>query len=188
LRARGFPVKIPFDAIVLDTVINQPVLVLNENYLPLNICKVRRAVVLVLIGKAEVVENGRGHFAASSGKYDIPSVIRLMYIIRKRSHPRKMTKLEVFNRDRYICQYCGREAKELTLDHVVPRLKKGEHTWENLVTACIPCNRRKAGRTPAEAEMPLLRQPKAPGNVGFYIPYQYLRARSEWQKYLPYTR
>jgi 5-methylcytosine-specific restriction endonuclease McrA len=173
---------------VLDTLVNQPVLVLNENYLPLNICKVRRAVVLVLVGKAEVVENGRGHFCSASGHHEIPSVIRLIYLIRKQSHPRKMTKLEIFNRDKYLCQYCGKEAKELTLDHVMPRRSNGAHTWENVVTACIPCNRRKAGRTPAEAGMPLLKQPKAPGNVGFYIPHQYLRARTEWHKYLPHTR
>ncbi|MDD5435582.1 MAG: HNH endonuclease, partial [Nitrospira sp.] len=139
-------------------------------------------------GKAEVVENGRGHFCSAAGSYEIPSVIRLIYLIRRQTHPRKMTKLEIFNRDRYICQYCGKETKELTLDHVIPRRKKGENSWENVVTACIPCNRKKAGRTPSEAGMPLLRQPKAPGNIGFYIPYQSLRARAEWHKYLPHTR
>jgi 5-methylcytosine-specific restriction endonuclease McrA len=188
LRQPVIPDKIGFNADVYDTIINQPVLVLNENYLPLNICKVRRAVVLVLIGKAEVVEDGRGHFSSVRDEFDIPSVIRLIYLVRKKSHPRKMTKLEIFNRDKYICQYCGREIKELTLDHVIPRRNHGQHTWENVVTACIPCNRRKAGRTPSEAGMPLLRQPRAPGNVGFYVPYQFLRARDEWQKYLPHTR
>lgn len=180
--------KIFFNTNVYNTIINQPVLVLNENYLPLNICKVRRAVVLVLIGKAEVVEDGRGYFSSTSREFDIPSVIRLIYLVRKKSFPRKMTKLEIFNRDKYTCQYCGREAKELTLDHVIPRRKHGQHTWENVVTACIPCNRKKADRSPAEAGMPLLRQPRAPGNVGFYVPYQFLRSKIEWQKYLPQTR
>jgi 5-methylcytosine-specific restriction endonuclease McrA len=188
LKLPGFPVKILFNANVLDSIVNQPVLVLNENYLPLNICKVRRAVVLVLIGKAEVVENGRGFLTTSFNNVEIPSVIRLIYLVRKQLRPRKMTKLEIFNRDKYTCQYCGKEVKELTLDHVVPRQKKGQHTWENVVTACIPCNRRKAGRTPSEAGMPLLKQPKAPGNTGFYIPYQYVRARSEWEKYMPHAR
>jgi len=184
----AFPDKIFFNLDVNDTNVNQPVLVLNENYLPLNICKVRRAVVLVLIGKAEVVENGRGYFNSASGVFEIPSVIRLIYLIRKHSHPRKMTKLEIFNRDKYICQYCGRETRDLTLDHVIPRRRKGAHTWENVVAACIPCNRKKAGRTPQEAGMPLLRPPKSPGSAGFYIPYQHLRSREEWHKYLPYTR
>lgn len=171
-----------------DVIINQPVLVLNENYLPLNICKVRRAIVLVLIGKAEVVENGRGEILSSSGKYETPSVIRLIYLIRKQSHPRKMTKLEIFNRDKHTCQYCGQECTELTLDHVIPRRRNGQHTWENIVAACIPCNRRKAGRTPVEAGMPLLKQPRAPGNIGFYVPCYSLKGRTEWQKYLPNTR
>jgi len=188
LRPYGFPDRIPFNTKMDHCIVNQPVLVLNENYLPLNVCRVRRAVVLVLVGKAEVVENGRGYFSASSRKYEIPSVIRLVYLIRRHAHPRKMTKLEIFNRDKYICQYCGKEGKELTLDHVMPRRSNGQHTWENIVAACIPCNRRKAGRTPMEAGMPLLRQPRAPGNVGFYIPHQYLKLRAEWEKYLPHTK
>ena len=188
MKLNVFPDKIISNTKVESAVVNQPVLVLNENYLPLNICRVRRAVVLVLIGKAEVVENGRGYFHASSGSYEIPSVIRLVYLVRKQAHPRKMTKLEIFNRDKYICQYCGKEGKELTLDHVMPRRLNGQHTWENIVAACIPCNRKKAGRTPAEAGMPLLRTPRAPGNIGFYVPFQYLRVRSEWEKYLPHKR
>ncbi|MFC2051080.1 HNH endonuclease, partial [Chloroflexota bacterium] len=98
---------------------------------------------------------------------------------------RKLTKLEVFNRDKYVCQYCGRESNDLTLDHVIPRRRGGEHSWENMVSACIPCNRRKAGRTPIEAGMPLLHQPRSPHNDGFYVPFQYLRVRAEWQKYIP---
>jgi 5-methylcytosine-specific restriction endonuclease McrA len=96
-----------------------------------------------------------------------------------------MTKLEVFSRDQYTCQYCGRQGKELTLDHVVPRKRGGEHTWENVVSACIPCNRRKAGRTPIEAGMPLLNQPKPPRNSNFYVPFNLLRIHDEWNKYLP---
>lgn len=188
LRQPVFPDKISFGTSVYESIINQPVLVLNENYLPLNICQVRRAVVLVLIGKAEVVEDGRGHFFSINSEYDIPSVIRLVYLIRRKMQPRKMTKLEIFNRDKFICQYCGREVSELTLDHVIPRRHHGQHSWENVVTACIPCNRRKADMTPAEAGMPLLRQPRMPGNVGFYIPRQFLKTRVEWQKYLPHTR
>ena len=165
--------------------VNSPVLVLNQSYEPLNICKVRRAIVLLLYGKAEALENGRGNLHSVDGVFDVPSVIRLVYFIRRPRRQRKLTKLEVFNRDRYICQYCGRESKELTLDHVIPRRRGGEHDWENVVTACIPCNRRKAGRTPAEARMPLLCRPRPPGNDGFCVPYYYLRVHAEWQKYLP---
>jgi 5-methylcytosine-specific restriction endonuclease McrA len=165
-------------------VVNSPVLVLNQNYEPLNISRVRRAVVLLLRDKAEVVENGRGNLHSVCDLFDVPSVIRLVYFIRRPRRQRKLTKLEVFNRDQYVCQYCGKESKELTLDHVIPRRRGGEHSWQNVVSACVPCNRRKAGRTPTEARMPLLRQPRAPGNDGFYVPYHYLRVHTEWQKYL----
>jgi 5-methylcytosine-specific restriction endonuclease McrA len=166
-------------------VVNSPVLVLNQNYEPLNICRVRRAVVLLLCDKAEALENGRGNLRSVYDVFDVPSVIRLVYFIRRPRRQRKLTKLEVFNRDEYVCQYCGRESKELTLDHVIPRRRGGEHSWENVVSACVPCNRRKAGRTPTEARMPLLRQPTPPGKDGFYVPYHYLRVHTEWQRYLP---
>ena len=165
--------------------IGWPVLVLNQNYEPLNVCRVRRAMILLFRGKAEVLENGRGNLHSIKDMYDIPSVIRLVYFIRRPNHQRKMTKMEIFNRDKYICQYCSRQSKELTLDHVIPRKRGGEHSWENVVSACIPCNRRKAGRTPDEASMPLLHQPRPPRNDGFHVPYHFLRLHTEWHKYLP---
>jgi len=167
--------------------INLPVLVLNQSYEPLNICRVRRAVVLLYQNKAEMLENGSGCIHSVNSEFPVPSVIRLAFMIRHpRRSERKLTRLEVFRRDRYTCQYCGRETRQLTLDHVVPRYRDGQHTWENVVSACVPCNRRKAGRTPQEAGMRLLRQPSRPRDNGlFYIPAHYSHIRSEWQKYLP---
>lgn len=161
-----------------------PVLVLNQNYEPLNICRVRRALMLLFRGKAEVMENGRGYIHSVNGVYDIPSVIRLHDFIRKPNRVRRMTKMEVFNRDQFTCQYCGARAKELTIDHVIPRKRGGTHTWDNVVTACVPCNRKKAGRTPKEAGMPLKREPKPPQKNIFYIPFHYLYTYSEWYKYI----
>jgi len=106
-------------------------------------------------------------------------------MVKRPRHQRKLTKLEVFNRDHYTCQYCERQTKELTLDHVIPRRRNGEHSWENVVSACKICNRRKGGRTPKEAGMKLLHQPRRPHNDGFYIPYYYLNAHEEWKKYVP---
>jgi len=166
--------------------INLPVLVLNQNYEPLNICRVRRAILLVYHGKAEMLENGSGFIHTASYSFSVPSVIRLAYMIKRPRPQRKLTRLEVFNRDRYTCQYCGKGTHQLTLDHVVPRYQDGEHTWENVVSACIPCNRRKAGRTPDEAGMHLTRRPAPPHNsIPFYIPYHYLQTYTEWLKYLP---
>ncbi len=166
--------------------INRPVLVLNQSYEPLNICRVRRAIVLIFDGKAEMLENGVGFIHSASDIFPIPSVIKLERMIKRPRSERKLTRLGVFHRDNYTCQYCGQESRELTLDHVIPRYRGGEHTWENVVSACIPCNRHKAGRTPQQARMRLTCQPSRPhGNTPFFISYHYQKRLSEWQKYLP---
>ncbi len=166
--------------------LNIPVLVLNQSYEPLTICRARRAVVLIYQGKAEMLENGVGFVHTISNSFELPSVIRLGYMVKRPYRQRKLTRYEVFNRDKYTCQYCGKETRQLTLDHVIPRYRSGQHTWENVVSACVPCNRRKAGRTPQEASMKLLRKPTYPGdNLFFSIPYHYRQSRDEWQKYLP---
>ena len=167
--------------------INLPVLVLNQSYEPLNICRARRAIVLLYQNKAEMLENGSGFIHSANREFPVPSVIRLETMVRRPFRSgRKLTRLEVFGRDQHACQYCGKVSRQLTLDHVVPRYRGGEHTWENVVSACVPCNRRKAGATPKEAGMRLLRQPSPPrGSHLFYIPAHYPQIRSEWQKYLP---
>jgi 5-methylcytosine-specific restriction endonuclease McrA len=165
--------------------INYPVLVLNQSYEPLTVCRARRAVVLIFEGKAEMLENGVGYIHSISETFPLPSVIRLARMIKRPRRERKMTRLEIFNRDRYTCQYCGHQSRSLTLDHVVPRYRGGEHTWENVVSACAACNRRKAGRTPQEANMKLIRKPAPPRGGTFYIiPYRYLQSRDEWLKYM----
>ena len=167
--------------------INLPVLVLNQSYEPLNVCRVRRAVVLLYRGKAEMLENGSGFIHAANFDFPVPSVIRLAYMIKRPWLERKLTRLEVFNRDQYICQYCGKETRQLTLDHVIPRRLGGEHTWGNIVSACIACNRHKAGKTPEQAGMRLIRPPSIPRASRFlHVPNHYLQIRSEWQKYLPH--
>ena len=136
---------------------NGVVLVLNQNYEPLNVCNIPRAFRLVFGSKAEVIEYDHAEIRTVRGRYRAPSVIRLQHQIR-RPRPRvKLTRREIFVRDRHTCQYCGRPAHDLTLDHVVPRHRGGGHTWENLVAACKPCNHRKGGRTPEEARMRLIR-------------------------------
>jgi 5-methylcytosine-specific restriction endonuclease McrA len=166
--------------------INNPVLVLNQSYEPLTVCRARRAVVLVFQGKAEMLEDGLGYIHTISDTIPLPSVIRLAEMIKRPRRVRKMSRFEIFNRDKHTCQYCGHQSRQLTLDHVIPRYRGGQHTWENVVAACVSCNRRKAGRTPKEANMKLIRQPAPPnGNPFYIIPYHYLKNRDEWKKYLP---
>ncbi len=165
---------------------NLPVLVLNQNYEPLNICRARRAVLLLYHGKAEMLENGTGFIHSVNHSFPLPSVIRLIYMIKRPRPKRKLTRLEMFHRDQYTCQYCGKETRQLTIDHIIPRSRGGEHTWENVTSACIPCNRHKAGRTPQQAMMKLRRPPGPPrGNHLFLIPHHHHQTHPHWQKYLP---
>ena len=137
-------------------------LVLNLNYVPVNVCSVRRAIVMVDKGKAELLEQHEGSLHTVSGEIEAPAIIRLVYLVKRPFLPRKLSKKEVFLRDRFTCQYCGKKAQDLTLDHVIPRRQNGAHTWENVVTACNRCNLHKAGHTPSEARMKLRTVPRAP--------------------------
>jgi 5-methylcytosine-specific restriction endonuclease McrA len=165
--------------------IQRAVLVLNQNYEPLNVCNARRAFVLVDRGKAEVLEHGEGGIRAPSLLFPLPSVIRMVYMIKRPRPKMRLSRREVFNRDGYTCLYCGRQTRDLTLDHIVPRHRGGPHEWDNLASACKSCNHRKAGRTPQEARMNLLREPFAPKVTSYYVVYRYLGGREEWRKFLP---
>jgi 5-methylcytosine-specific restriction endonuclease McrA len=163
------------------------VLVLNQNYEPLNVCNARRALVLVGGGKAEVLEHSDQPITTPSRQFPRPSVIRLVYMI-KRPRPRvRLTRREVFIRDHHTCQYCGVHGRDLTLDHVMPRHRGGRHSWDNLVSACRSCNHRKGGRTPDEARMALKRLPAEPTATSFYLFHQYLENESffGWHKFMP---
>ncbi len=162
------------------------VLVLNQNYEPLNVCNLPRAFRLVFGDKAEVVEYDHQQIRTPSAEYRAPSVIRLQHMIR-RPRPRiRLSRREVFVRDDHVCQYCGRQGNDMTLDHVVPRHRGGTHTWENLVTACKACNHRKGGRLLDEARIRLLRAPIEPRSDVYSMFGTYLRDdRNEaWRAYL----
>ena len=160
------------------------VLVLNSSYEPLNVCTVRRAIVLVLKEKAEMLETGRRSLHSESLTVPHPVVIRLVTYVRvpRDSNRRRITRRAVFARDSWTCQYCGRTS-HLTVDHVLPRSRGGLSVWENIVTSCAPCNRRKGNRTPKEIDMHPRRKPKAPG------PTVFIRVAAPvvppaWQQYL----
>ena len=164
---------------------HEPVLVLNLNYVPINICNVRRAVILVGKGKAELLENNRGVLRTVNAVFDAPTIIRLVYLVKRPFLPRKLSKKEVFLRDRYTCQYCGKKSQELTLDHVIPRRQRGSHAWNNVVAACSRCNLRKAGRTPVEARMRLVKEPRAP-DPNPYLILQNRTILEAWRPYIPW--
>jgi 5-methylcytosine-specific restriction endonuclease McrA len=163
---------------------NLIVLVLNANYEPLNVCDTRRAVGLLTTGKATMVANGRGYIHTARTTYPRPSVIRLANMVH-RPRPRvKLTKREVFRRDNYTCQYCGRQTSHLTIDHVIPRHRGGTHRWDNLVAACPQCNRHKGGRNVAEAHMALRRRPTEPFPTASYLFSRHLQENEDWRQFI----
>lgn len=163
---------------------HEPVLVLNANYEPINVCSTRRAVTLILAGKADMVANGRGSIRTVSKLIPRPSIIRLESQIH-RPRPRiKLTRREVFRRDNYTCQYCGRRDISLTVDHVIPRHMGGKHIWTNVVAACATCNHRKGGRRLDEMHMRLMHTPQEPPASAQYIFGKHLTDNSEWAQYI----
>ena len=169
-------------------VLNSAVLVLNGNFEPLNVTRVRRAVLLLIRGKAEMIENGRGQLQAATRSLEVPSVIRLSSYVRRPIQPQRLSRRDVFLRDRNTCQYCGKSAKDLTLDHILPRHRGGQNTWENVVAACVRCNHRKAGRTPKEAGMHLLTAPSMPRPNPYHPFYRFLGSNESWRKFFPESR
>ena len=160
------------------------VLVLNASYEPLNITTWRRAVVMVLKGKAEGLEHDQDRRIREDTL--LPTVIRLRHFVRVPYKPLPLTRRNLFHRDGHRCQYCGASAEQLSVDHVVPRSRGGLDTWENVTTACLPCNVRKGNRTPREAAMPLLRPPHRPlGSFSFEASRQISAGQhGEWAKYV----
>ena len=159
---------------------------LNASYEPINVCTVRRATVLVLKERAEVLEHASWSLHAESFTMARPVVIRLITYVRipRDAHSRKITRRAVFARDGWSCQYCGSKHGSLTVDHVIPRSKGGGSTWENIVTCCAPCNRRKGDRLPKQADMHPRQQPKPPpATIFVHVATQ--RVPDQWQQYLP---
>ena len=140
-------------------------LVLNASYEPLNVCTVRRALVLLLKEKAEVLEHGDDVLRSETMRLDRPEVIRLISFVRvpRDIHRRRITRKAVLARDGWTCQYCGSDKPSLTVDHVIPRSRGGESVWENIVASCAPCNRKKGNRLPHEIRMHPKRNPRPPG-------------------------
>jgi len=164
--------------------LNRLVLVINASYEPINICSARRALTLVFKGAA-VVEEVSAHIARTAKiSIPIPSVVRLQKYRRVPRQNRGVSRRGVLLRDGNTCQYCRFKfsAQNLTLDHVVPRSRGGDSTWENLVACCFGCNNRKGNRTPAEAAMPLTKQPR---QISIHAKHRLLVGdEKSWERYL----
>ncbi len=161
------------------------VLVLNASFEPINVCTVRRAIVLILKEKAEVLDQHEIGIHSERSTMTRPSVIRLRSYVRipYQSFRRKITRRAVFARDGWECQYCGRKGS-LTMDHVIPRSKGGDTSWENVVACCATCNRRKGDRSVSQSGMKLRTRPAAP-HATIFIHVAQPTIPAQWLPYVP---
>ena len=162
----------------------EPVLVLNANFQPINITSTYRAINLVLSEKATLILNGRGVIRSVSQTFPLPSVIRLNRMIKRPRPIVKLTRKEIFRRDHFTCQYCGRQTSELTIDHVIPRRLGGKTRWDNVVSACPRCNHLKGGMTPEQSGMYPRKQPKHPPNTAIYLFGKHQNQNEDWEDFL----
>ncbi|MGH9319926.1 MAG: HNH endonuclease [Vicinamibacteria bacterium] len=164
-------------------------LLLNTSYEPLRIITWQKAVVLLVKGKVEVVASYDRKIRGVSVTLELPAVLRLLRRARValRLHQVPFSRANIYLRDRYQCQYCGRRhsASELTFDHVTPASRGGRKDWENIVTCCIQCNRRKGGRTPEQAGLTLIRHPSRPSYITAHaITFGLADVPSSWRDFL----
>ena len=157
------------------------VLVLNASYEPLNLVNVKRAAILVLKDKAEIVEERGGSLRSERMSMPCPAVIRLAYYVHVPCRGVSISRRAVFLRDAHTCQYCGGRAE--SIDHVMPRSRGGQHVWDNVVAACRRCNSRKMNRLPSEAGLKLARKP-APPHGHIWIFSIAVDIHPTWEPYL----
>ena len=165
-------------------------LVLSQGYEPIKIVSWQRAITLLSLGKVEVIEEYDQNIRSTSIVIKMPAVIRLLRAFRRRKAPLKFSRINIYGRDKFRCQYCGDKItmKSGTFDHVIPRSQGGRTIWENIVTSCTPCNSRKGGRTPAQAGMKLKTTPIRPTWVpvmAFQVSMS--SAPDAWRDYIYWT-
>lgn len=165
-------------------------LLLSAGYEPITVVSWQRAITLLTLGKVEVLVEYDRNVRSPTLVIKMPAVVRLLRVFRRHRQPVKFSRVNIYARDGYRCQYCGVKLPiaDLTFDHVVPRARGGRTTWENIVTACVPCNARKSDRTPEQAGMRLRKKPVRPS----WVPAMTLRLSTRsipdaWQDYLYWT-
>ena len=162
-------------------------LVLSQSYAPVKVVSWQRAITLLSLGKVEIVEEYDDEIRSTYVVMKMPAVVRLVNAFRKRKKPVKFSRINIYGRDKYRCQYCKTKVslRSGTYDHVVPRAQGGKTVWTNIVTACQPCNSKKGNRTPEQAGMQLITEPVQPKSVPIQaFKVKKAHAPSAWQSYL----
>jgi 5-methylcytosine-specific restriction endonuclease McrA len=157
------------------------ILVLNTDYLPINVTTFKKAFKLVYKGKAEIVEDEGNIIVTNKKTFRKPTVIRLINYVVIPYRKIVLSRENIFKRDGHKCVYCS-SVKNLTIDHVIPKSKGGKNNWDNLVTCCSSCNAKKGDRTPEQANLKLNVKPSKPHPL--YFIYKSYKNRDSWQQYL----
>ncbi len=165
-------------------------LLLSQGYEPIKVVSWQRAITLLTLGKVEVLETYDREIRSTTIVLKMPAVVRLLNAFRRRKRPVKFSRINIYGRDKFRCQYCGLKISMAngTFDHVVPRAQGGRTSWTNIVTSCGPCNSQKGGRTPQQANMRLRMKPFRPT----WVPVMALQvsatsAPDAWRDYLYWT-
>jgi 5-methylcytosine-specific restriction endonuclease McrA len=169
---------------------NERTLVLSQGYEPVRVVSWQRAITMISLGKVEIIEEYDGFIRSTSVVVKVPAVVRLINAFRRVKKPVKFSRINIYARDGYRCQYCAKKEKlsELTYDHVLPKSRGGRTVWTNIVTCCYSCNSKKRDRTPLEAKMRLRKKPIQPK----WIPAVAIRVSQEsvpsaWRDYMYWT-
>lgn len=178
------------DTIAIMSQVATRTLLLSQGFEPIKVISWQRAITLLSLGKVEIIEEYDAEIKAVSLVIKVPAVVRLLRAFRRHAKPVKFSRVNIYARDGYKCQYCGVRCTlaELTYDHVIPRSRGGRTTWENIVTCCYPCNGSKGNRTPREAGLVLRTQPTRPT----WVPAVTIRVSTRsvpeaWRDYLYWT-
>ena len=167
----------------VQKMITEHVLILNQNYEPLSVCTARRAVVLVFLGKAEIVDSYPNPIRTVFMVFDRPAIVRLMTYIRPPNKGIMLSRKNILKRDGHQCQYCGTTRGPLTVDHIIPKYRGGEDSWENMVCACQKCNNKKGDRMLDHVNMDLMKKPRSPTRIHFIRDFIGIGHHS-WRPYL----
>jgi 5-methylcytosine-specific restriction endonuclease McrA len=169
---------------------SEQTLLLNQSYEPVKVIPWQRALTLLFLNKVQVIEEYDRDVKCTSFVIKVPAVVRLLRAFRRHRKPVKFSRVNIYGRDDYTCQYCGvkKTIDELTYDHVLPRSQGGRTEWTNIVSACSDCNGKKADRTPAQAGMRLRKHPVQPKDLpAVVIPISRESVPDAWRDYLYWT-
>ena len=167
----------------MNNLLNRKVLVLNSSYEPLMVINAKRAILLVLSEKVDIIVNYSEFLKSTYSRFNLPSIILLKRYIKYHKNQITLSRKNLLKRDNKICQYCGKTDTNMTIDHVIPKVKGGTDTWENLVVACFKCNSKKGNKLLSELTMQLIKKPSKPSIIT-YLQNQVTLSQDDWKPYL----